>query len=112
MIAIDMQVKGLVELQAKLEKMERGIVGAVDRALAIVGQRGHDWLLEHAPVLSGDYRKSVSLEITPDGDVKVAVAVPYAKAVEAHQGTFNAMIAATMSSKLVMEEIDRQIRDV
>ena len=106
---IELEVLGLVEAQQALEAKFESFDAAVARALVVVGQRGHDYLLEHAPVLTGAYRRSVSLEVTPDGDVKVSIDVRYAKTVEKHQGVFNAMIKATMSRKHVLAEISRQM---
>ena len=97
MVSVELEIRGLVELERELERKFTAVDDAVRRALAIVAQRGHDYLLEHAPVLSGDYRRSVALEITPAGDVKLSISAPYAKAVAARQGIFNAMIKATMS---------------
>ena len=109
MIAIDMQVKGLAELQAKLARMDKAIVDATDRALATIGQRLHDHLRETAPVLSGSYRDSIALDIQPDGTVKVSVSVDHALAVEANQGTFNKAVAAVASQKQIFDEIEREL---
>ena len=112
MVSVELEVRGLVEAQQALEAKFEAFDDAVKRALAIVGQRGHDWLESNAPEATGAYKRSVSLDITPDGDVKVSVDVRYARAVEAHSGVFNKMIEETMSRKKVLEEIGRQMEAV
>ena len=101
---------GLVELEAKLEKMERepSLMPPIERSPRI-GQRLHDHLRETAPVLSGSYRDSIALDIQPDGTVKVSVSVDHALAVEAHQGTFNKAVAAVASQKQIFDEIEREL---
>ena len=109
MISVDMQVKGLAELQAKLGKLEREVVDAVDRALVVVGQRGFDWLESNAPEASGLYKRSIELDVSPSGDVKLSVKAGHAKPLEATTGIFNKMIKATMSREEIAKEIDRQM---
>ena len=109
MVSVELDVRGLVELEAKLEKLEQGIVDAVDRALVVVGQAGHDWLLEHAPEATGEYKRSIELDVMPNGDVKLSVKAGHAKPVEAMTGVFNKMVREVMSRDVIMKEISRQM---
>ena len=60
--------------------------------------------------MSGAYKRSVSLDIEPDGSVRVSVDIKYAKALEKRQGPFNEMIKAVMSRRHILAEIDRQMK--
>ena len=111
-IELEFEVKGLDTLEAKLDQHVEAFDDAVKRALVIVGQRGYDYLQRWAPELSGAYKRSVSLDVTPTGDVSISVGVKYAKTVEKYQRPFNEMIEAVMSRKHIMEEISRQMEVV
>ena len=109
-VIVEVDVRGLVELERKLANEYESFDAAVRRALAIVGQRGFDWLQANAPELSGLYKRSVTLEIAPNGDVALAVGVRYARAVEKRTGTFNRMKREVMSSKHIAAEVSRQLK--
>ena len=62
MIELELEVRGLVEAQQAIEKKFEAFDDAVRRALAIVGQRGHDhgWSRTCARVATGAYKRSPS----------------------------------------------------
>lgn len=61
------------------------------------------------PKQTGEYKRSIELDITPDGDVKLSVKAGHAKPVEARTGVFNKMIREVMSRDVIMKEISRQM---
>ena len=90
-------------------KQFEDIDDAVTRALAIIGQAGHDWLESNAPQATGEYVRSIELDISPTGDVRLSVKAGHAKPLEAMTGIFNRMIKETMSRDIIMKEISRQM---
>ena len=63
----------------------------------------------NAPEDSGLYKRSIELDVSPSGDVKLSAKAGHSKALEARTGTFNKMISEVMTRKHVMAEIGRQM---
>ena len=111
-VELELEVLGLLGIEEKLSARLQAFEDALKRALAITAQRGHDWLESNAPQATGEYVRSIELDISPTGDVRLSVKAGHAKPLEATTGIFNRMIKETMSRDIIMKEISRQMEAV
>ena len=86
-----------MSINLRLDEIAEAVDEAGRLALIELGERGQVWLERHAPEVSGFYKRSVFLDVRPDGDVLLIVAAKYAKALEARRGIFNRMIKEVLN---------------